>query len=207
MKAYRYCEGCGIGFSKNQWLRSNHCTQCGSSIFKEDLLFENSADPQSDPSMEIMDHKVPSKLAKPLSAVGQAVSTHPLLCSSGAIGVGAGALLAAPLVMAAGQSIMVVGGLIAGVSWLLGSDSYDPAFEDGMKLGVKIMGVGALVFGSSYLLLGVGGLSVVAGVGLGGFTGAKAITKAVKERRKLVKGDNLMEEVQGELPSRIIHRS
>ena len=38
-------------------------------------------------------------------------------------------------------------------------------------------------------------MAIAGGVGLGGYTGAKAITRAIKERRQLVRGENLIEAV------------
>ncbi len=103
--------------------------------------------------------------------------------------------MVAPLVIVAGQAIMVLGGVVGGVSLFVGANSDDPAFDDGVGLGVKLIGAGALILGTGYVIAGVGGVAIVGGVGLGGYTGVKAITRAVKEQRQLVQGNNLIEEV------------
>ena len=194
MKPYRYCEGCGIGFAKQQWYRSNHCTRCGSSICKEEHFYEDSGESFESPGSATLDRMIPSVAAGPLEVAVGALKHHPVLCSMGAVGAGVAGIMVAPFVMAAGQTIMVLGGVVGGVSVFAGANSGDPSFEEGVVLGVKMLGVGALVYGASYALLGAAGLSVAGGVGLGAFTGAKVIAGVVKERRRLVQGNNLMEE-------------
>ena len=204
MKAYRYCEGCGIGFAKQQWYRSNHCTQCGSRICKEEYFSEDSGTSYESPGSAILDRMIPSVAVRPLEVAVGALKHHPVLCSMGAVGAGVAGFIVAPFVMAAGQIIMVLGGVVGGVSLFSGANSGDPVFDDGVALGVKMLGAGAVVYGASYVLLGAAGLSVAGGVGLGAFTATKAIAGVVKERRRLVQGNNLMGEEERRMEPKML---
>ena len=207
MSVYRYCEGCGIGFAKEQWFRSNHCTRCGSRILKEEYFCEDSGESPGSLGSATLDRMIPSVAARPLEVAVGALKHHPALCSMGAVGAGIAGFMVAPMVMVAGQSIMVLGGVVGGVSLFAGANSCDPVFDDGVALGVKMLGAGALVYGASYALLGAAGLSIAGGVGLGAFTATKAIAGVVKERRRLVQGNNLMTEEQSRMECRLLEHN
>jgi len=149
---------------------------------------------------------IPSVAVRPLEVAVGALKHHPVLCSMGAVGAGIAGFIVAPFVMAAGQIIMVLGGVVGGVSLFSGANSGDPVFDDGVALGVKMLGAGAVVYGASYVLLGAAGLSVAGGVGLA-FTGAKAIAGVVKERRRLVQGDNLMGEEERRVEPKMLEHN
>jgi len=200
MKAYRYCEGCGIGLGKEQWFRANHCSQCGTQIYKEEQLGSPLAGSLENSETALRSYELPESISKPLMGVGRAVGAHPILCSMGAVGAGVAGLMLAPLVLAAGQTIMMLGGVVGGVSLLAGFNSYDPVFKEGISLGVKMLGVGALVIGAGYVLLGASGLSVAGGLSLGVYTGTKLIIQGVRARQQLVKGQNLLEMNVADLP-------
>ncbi len=169
MSAHRWCEKCGIGLTRQQWIEANFCRMCGAQIQK---------DTGGMPGLGLigkLESMVPVSAARHLQAIQSAIVEHPVASALGAVGVGAAGIAVFPLLLVAGQSIMVLGGIVAGVSGYLDSKSYDDEYAGGVRLGLQAVAVGALVYGSGYVLLGAGGLAVVGGVGLGGYAGVKAI--------------------------------
>jgi hypothetical protein len=153
--AYRWCEQCGYGLSQEQYNRANYCGMCGANISKDARGM-----PVRDGPSGGLESMMPASAARHLQAVGDVFMNHPVFCSVGAIGVGAVGIALAPLLIVAGQSIMVLGGIVAGVSGYANHKSYNNEYGAGVKLGVGMLVAGAVVYGSSYVLLGASGLAV-----------------------------------------------
>jgi len=160
---------CGIGLTRQQWIEANFCRMCGAQIQK---------DTGGMPGLGLigkLESMVPVSAARHLQAIQSAIVEHPVASALGAVGAGAAGIAVFPLLLVAGQSIMVLGGIVAGVSGYLDSKSCNDEYAGSVRLGLQALAVGALVYGSGYVLLGAGGLAVVGGVGLGGYAGVKAI--------------------------------
>ena len=187
MDTYRWCEQCGTKMDYQRWFRANYCYKCGAELRKEPYVWRNQQEP-------IKVGVIPASAVRHLQVAGEAFKKHSGSCSAIAIGAGVAGLVLAPLAMAAGQTIMVLGGIVALASGYAGTKYNDDELGSGVKLGVSLLGVGALVYGSSYVLLVAGGMSVVSGIGLGAYTGVKAISKVVKSNRRIVNGRLLLME-------------
>ena len=188
MNEYRWCEQCGAKMDYQIWFRANYCQLCGTPLRKEPYRWSNAQREQQESSKVGV---IPASAVRHLQVAGMIVKDHPVACSLGAIGVGAAGIVVAPLAMAAGQGIMILGGIVAGVSGFANSNGHD--FDNGVKLGLGMLAAGAVVYGSGFVLLGAGGVSIAAGVGGTAYAGVKAITKAVKSNRRIV-GPLLLEE-------------
>ena len=100
-------------------------------------------------------------------------SRHPWMSSLGAVGIGSGCMLTAPSLISAGQALIWTGLVIAGISQYCSRKAGEPDLRGGVKSGLLITAGGAVLFGSGYALLGIGAVSIAAGVGWGAFTGAR----------------------------------
>ena len=191
MNEYRWCEQCGAKMDYQIWFRANYCQLCGTPLRKETYVWSARQEPQEQRVRVGVSTKLPASAVRQLQATGVLVSNHPIACSLGAIGVGAAGIVLSPLAMAAGQSIMIVGGIVVGVSGYVASKYGGDELTIGMKLGAGILAAGAIVYGSGYVLLGVGGLSVASGIGLGAYAGVKAISRRSRAKR-VVAGEPLL---------------
>jgi hypothetical protein len=92
-------------------------------------------------------------------------------------------LLLGPVIIAAGKVGMIAGGVAMAAGLLFDSDS---TFEENtlMKAGAKLVGGSVIVTGGGYLATAAGGVSLVAGVGVGTVQAAKGIRNVMKTRRE-----------------------
>lgn len=193
---HRWCESCGSGMSQQQWQRSSFCRMCGALICKDSNLAQSRAGP-------VLEGMVPGRVIRPLQATLGVVLDHPAVFSVGSIGIGAAGIAVSPLVLSAGMAVMAVGVISVGLS-AYGKSRSDGIYSDlpsdwanvGMKLGLALLAVGALAYATGYVVLGAGGLAIVTGLGLGAYSGVKAITNRrqsqiiVSEPLLLEGGDN-----------------
>jgi hypothetical protein len=118
--------------------------------------------------------------------------SHPVLFAAGVIGAGVGALMAAPVVMHAGVALTLAGLIVAAVGWYAAVKSqgdepqYDRRPNTGIKAGILMIAGGALVYLLSYLMVAVGGVSIVAGAGISTYKGIRMLKKS--KEVKLVMG-------------------
>ena len=185
---YRYCEQCSAGLTQEQWERALYCCMCGKAICKDSCVMPARASPMGE-----LESMIPVRAVRPLQVVGEAISAHPVACSLGAIGAGVAGIAVAPLALVAGQTIMVLGGIVAGVSGYANSKTYNGEYDAGVKLGVNMLVAGAVVYGSSYVLLGAGGVAIAGGLGVGAYSGVKAIAGRRKLKRITVREPLLLE--------------
>lgn len=169
---FRYCEQCGAGMSEEQWDMAHYCCRCGRALARDECVLP-----------EAVVSRMPVKAGRVLQAVGGTASRHPLMCSIGAVGIGAGCIAVAPMLLAAGQTLMSMGMLITIVSACLKDKVYEMDLEGGMKLGLGMAGVGALLYGTSYVLLILGGVSLIAGIGGGIYVGARTAVEWNRARQ------------------------
>ncbi|WP_136077566.1 hypothetical protein [Pontiella desulfatans] len=145
--------------------------------------------------MEKLESVLPASAERHLQAAGEVVSNHPVLSSVGAIGVGAAGIAVSPLMAIAGQGLVCIGLLVAGVSGYVNHRNYGTPFGTGSTFGLGMTAVGVLVYGSSFVLMGAGGVAVATGLGVGAYSGVKAI--AGLRKPKLVMNEPLMLEGGG----------
>jgi hypothetical protein len=115
------------------------------------------------------------------------------MSSIGAVGVGTGAILVAPLLMAAGQWMIGGGLVVAGISAYVNACVDEMDIEGGEKLGLMIAAYGAVVAGAGYVLLAVGGIAVAAGAGGCVLVGARMGIRYSRMKRCEVKVPLLVE--------------
>jgi hypothetical protein len=92
-------------------------------------------------------------------------------------------MLLAPHLMTVGITLMAVGAAVAALSCYVMHEYWYPELEIGLKLGVALMVAGALFHASSFVLIAAGGLSVVAGIGIGAYAGIRSAMKFIEEKR------------------------
>jgi hypothetical protein len=159
-----YCSWCGNGMSQEQW-RAIYCWRCGAKLMKGGAV-ELGAGTGSGAVLSAFGRSAPTRrVQQTLRVAAGTVKKYPLICSVAAIGVGAGCIAVAPALLAAGSVLMWVGAGIAVVSGWFKDEVYEVDLEGGVKLGLGMAGIGAVVYGSSYVLLAAGGISIAAGVG------------------------------------------
>ncbi|MDF7826986.1 hypothetical protein P4B35_23380 [Pontiellaceae bacterium B12227] len=162
-----YCSWCGVEIGREQWRQAVYCCHCGKTLMKGAMLGGGSS-------------VIPSRSAgtrRVMSALGAArgtIQNHPVLSSVGSIGIGAAGIVASPFLILAGQWIVGLGVGAILLGYVAESALQDGQYKDGMKLGVRMVGAGAVVCGAGYALLGAGVVTALFGVGLGVFTGVKA---------------------------------
>ena len=181
MKAFRYCEQCSAGLSQEQWERALFCCMCGTVIQKDSRSM-----PVRDGPPEMLESMVPAGAVKPLQAIQTAIVKYPVASALGSVGAGAAGLILSPLAMAAGQGLVMAGGVLLLFGLITKA-------EFGLKYGALLVVAGTCVYGSGYLLLGAGGVAVTAGIGLGCYSGVKAIVGMRKLKRITVKEPLLLE--------------
>jgi hypothetical protein len=118
--------------------------------------------------------------------------THPVLFAAGIIGAGVGALMVSPMVMHAGVALTLAGLIVATVGWYAAvkreddAPQYDRRPNAGIKIGILMIAGGALVYLLSYLMVAVGGVSIVAGASITTYKGIRLLKKS--KEVKLVVG-------------------
>ncbi|VGO14441.1 hypothetical protein PDESU_03002 [Pontiella desulfatans] len=61
----------------------------------------------------------------------------------------------------------------------------------GSTFGLGMAGVGVLVYGSSFVLMGAGGVAVATGLGLGAYSGVKAIA-GMRQSKQIINHEPLL---------------
>ena len=113
-----YCSGCGTGMSRAQWTKASYCWRCGQAIQREVCGMSGAV-----------------RVRRVLVQVRGTASRHPWMSSLGAVGIGSGCIMAAPLLMSAGQSLVWIGLVIAGVCAFMGSKEQAVDLQGGVKAG------------------------------------------------------------------------
>ena len=174
MSVHRYCEGCGRGIGYPEWLRAAYCSHCGSRLLKSTRSLEEGGAEQCGTTKSVLWFR----------EVQSVVTRHPLIVSAGSITGGAALMMLAPHLMPVGLTLMGIGaGVLLLSCWVVSSGG---AVGPLMSMGAMLFAAGAGVYAASYVLMAVGGLSIVAGVGIGTTAGVCSAIKYV-ERRKLEK--------------------
>jgi hypothetical protein len=172
MDAHRYCESCGRGIDYHEWLRAGFCNHCGSRFYKST---ESLGGPKAGGGT--------SGSVQWFRELQSLLTFHPAVCSAVGIGAGTALLLLAPHLMTIGITLMAVGAAVAALSCYVMHEYCYPELGVGLKLGMALMAAGAIFYASSYVLMAVGGLSLVAGIGVGAYTGIRASMKFIEEKR------------------------
>ena len=89
-------------------------------------------------------------------------------------------MLAAPFVMHAGVALTLAGLIVAAAGWYAAVKRADDEPQDsqpnaGIKIGILMVAGGALVYLLSYLMVAAGGVSIVAGAGIGTYKGVRML--------------------------------
>lgn len=163
MSFHRYCSQCGTGFSREQWDRSRYCCMCGTRICRDAYGMP------SGPVFGVIEGMVSGKAVKPLQTAWEIVGNHPLTTALGTAGAGAAGIILSPMAMAAAQGVAMAGGALLIFGAFAKADS-------AIRYGGLLLVSGAVLAGSSFVLMGAGGVAVAAGIGLGAYSGVKAIT-------------------------------
>lgn len=163
-----YCSRCGVEIPQKQWKEVIYCFSCGSKILKG--------------SDSVKAVPIPSRSTEYLSVATGRVTNHPVLTSVGSIGVGAAGIAVSPLLMVAGQWLLGVGIGVAILSLVVDSLVDDEPCKGGVKLGLGIAAGGFITQGAGYIVLTAGVVTATAGVGLGAYTGLKAIAEHRKAK-------------------------
>jgi hypothetical protein len=105
---------------------------------------------------------------KPLQVIREVVTKRPLTTALGSVGAGAAGIVLSPLAMTAGQGLAMVGAVLLLLGFIAKADF-------GLRYGALFLACGAALAGSSFVLMGAGGVAIATGLGLGAYSGVKAI--------------------------------
>lgn len=173
MNSDRYCR-CGQPIDPREGI--NYCCRCGKRFYNGSWSGKSgNANWNSDWMQAIKTFAV----------------NHPVLFSAGIIGAGVGALMVSPVVMHAGVALTIAGLIVAAAGWYAAVKSqgdepqYDRQPNAGIRIGILMIAGGALVYLLSYLLVAVGGVSIVAGASISTYKGVRMLKKS-KEVRLVV---------------------
>ena len=162
--SYRHCTGCGRAFDQKAFQRESFCGSCGESI-KTELRREEPIHIRPYP-----DRTPPQKrgvaIGELLDELSEFAKTHPFWFSAGALAAGAAGLILGPGLVALGQCITLVGGILlgAGILSVFVAEKEDAAKLISSGLLTLVAGTGIALVG--YVLTAAGIVAVVAGSGV-----------------------------------------
>lgn len=178
-----YCSWCGAGMSEELWSHSVYCCRCGRPILGK----------------AGMEEAIPSRSAhtlrvkQALRAARGTLTNRPVLFTAGSISTGIAGLALAPLLISAGQALGIAGAVTALLCiWL--SSREEGGYERGVKTGLVVAVTGAVIYGSGYVLLVLGGLSLAVGIGAGAYAGVKACVEYRRMKSMMIIEPLLIEE-------------
>jgi hypothetical protein len=115
-----------------------------------------------------------------LRELEQLMRTHPVIGGLSAIGIGAGCIAVAPVLISIATGLAWIGALITSCSFLLaGYDERRNDAEKGIALGLLILCGALLLVISAYLLAALGIAGVAGGAGIAG----KATVEVILRKR------------------------
>jgi len=190
---HRYCSGCGHGFYANQWNEATFCSRCGDEL--RDPPVQQAPVPQVIEEVYTPQRIPPEPTSEKhtwqenVQAGCQFAKDNPGLSAVAATGAGTAGLLLGPVIIATGKLGMIAGGVTIAAGLLLDSDS--GALESPIvKVGAKLLGGSAAMTGGGYLATAAGGISLVAGIGVGASTGIKKIVQHRRRAKELATNIN-----------------
>ena len=165
----RFCPQCGKKIRREEFNCSTFCSRCGCEYRRLHVINPTQPKPVINAS---------GIMTKVIRGIQFSVE-HPNAFAATATTAGAAGLLIGPMVAAAGKMGMIAGGVLVGAGALLKSHEGTEL----CKAGGLILGGSAALTGIGYVMIAAGGVSAVAGIGVGTVQVAKGTCRAIEHIR------------------------